>query len=190
MDNVTEEIKECKSCSLHKSRKNVVPGEGSLSDRILFIGEGPGADEDEQGRPFVGRAGQLLTKIIESVGFERGSIYITNVVKCRPPENRNPKDKEIAACFSFLESQIAILNPRVIVTVGSIATKTLISELLNGEGITKIRGRVYNWMGIKVIPILHPSYLLRNPSLEEGRPKWQTWQDMLLIKKEYDSGRT
>lgn len=182
IDNINIEISQCKACDLHTTRTNTVPGAGSPSSRLMLIGEAPGEDEDKQGIPFVGRAGKLLTKILQSVGFTRDEIYVTNIVKCRPPKNRNPQESEIKACSNFLESQIAIVNPKIIVTVGAIATKAII----NKEKITKIRGTFFEWRGIRVMPILHPSYLLRNPSVEEGKPKWLTWQDMLLIKREYD----
>ena len=187
LNSIKTDIAKCQKCPLHSSRTNTVPGEGNFENRIMFIGEGPGADEDEQGIPFVGRSGQLLTKIIESVGFERKEVYITNIVKCRPPGNRNPEESEMKACSPFLESQIALINPKIIVTVGAVPTKWILKEQVDKVGITKIRGQIFNWRGIKVIPVLHPSYLLRNPSTAEGKPKWQTWQDMLFIKKEYDT---
>ena len=183
---VAEEVKDCTKCPLHKSRGNVVPGEGNPNSRIMFIGEGPGADEDQQGRPFVGRSGKLLTKIIESVGFKREDIFITNVVKCRPPENRNPSEEEMESCNCYLMSQIAIIKPKIIVTVGSVPTKWLLKEKVAKIGISKLRGNFFEFKGIKLFPIFHPSYLLRNSSLEEGKPKWITWQDMKTIKEEYE----
>lgn len=185
LEKLYSQIASCKLCALSETRNNTVPGEGNPESTILLIGEGPGAEEDEQGRPFVGRSGKLLTKILGSANFSRSSVYITNVVKCRPPENRNPKEREISSCSKYLEAQIAIINPSVLVTVGSIATKAVLGDL--GKGITKIRGQFFDWNGVKVVPILHPSYLLRNPSLEEGKPKWNTWQDMLKVKKYVDS---
>lgn len=192
IEKIEEQIRKCKACPLHKTRLNTVPGVGSIKSPIMFVGEGPGADEDEQGVPFVGRAGQLLTKILSAVELKREDLYITNVVKCRPPENRNPKEEEMKACSNFLYSQIALINPKIIVTVGSVATKALIGDLIGKEGITKLRGKFFEWRGIRVMPILHPSYLLRNPSVEKGKPKWLTWQDMLIIREEYNklNGRT
>lgn len=181
---IEKNIASCKKCPLHECRSKTVPGVGNIDNRIMFIGEGPGADEDAQGIPFVGRSGQLLTKILKSAGFEREDVYITNTVKCRPPENRNPSEDEMKSCYPFLESQIALINPIIIVTVGAVPTKWILKDVK--EGITKLRGNFYDWNGIKVMPILHPSYLLRNSSNEEGKPKWLTWQDMLLLKKEFD----
>ena len=186
MDEIVMDIAGCKNCPLHKGRTNTVPGEGNINNRLMFVGEGPGADEDAQGRPFVGRSGKLLGKIIESVGLKREDLYITNIVKCRPPENRNPKEEEMEACNSYLEAQIAVIKPRIIVTVGLVPTKWILRDKIENIGITKIRGQFYDWNGIKVFPIFHPSYLLRNPSLEEGKPKWITWQDMCKIKEEYE----
>ena len=184
---VVDQISKCTKCTLHKERKNVVPGEGDINTVVMFVGEGPGADEDEQGRPFVGRSGMLLTKIIESVGFKRSDVYITNVVKCRPPGNRNPVEGEMKACSGYLEAQIALIQPRIIVTVGSVPTKWILRDELPGkEGITKLRGKFFTWRGMEVMPIFHPSYLLRNPSVEKGKPKWTTWQDMKLIKERCD----
>ncbi len=187
-DELRAQILKCVKCPLYKTRTHAVPGEGSLASKVMFIGEGPGEDEDLQGRPFVGRSGQLLTKIIESVGLKRENVYITNIVKCRPPGNRNPEEIEVVTCCTnYLEAQIALLNPKIIVTVGAISTKWILRDQIGEkEGITKIRGKIYDWRGIKVMPILHPSYLLRNPSTEEGKPKWLTWQDMKVIKEEHD----
>jgi DNA polymerase len=180
VEKIIKDISECKLCELHKHRNKTVPGDGSYSSKIMFIGEGPGEEEDIQGRPFVGRSGKLLTKILESTGFDRGTVFITNIVKCRPPKNRDPEAVEIKACSVYLESQIAIINPKVIVTVGAVSTKAILGFK---EGITKLRGELFEWRGIKVMPILHPSYLLRNPSLEKNKPKWLTWQDMLKLKE-------
>tara|TARA_Y100001935_G_scaffold255621_1_gene270106 strand:- start:10919 stop:11500 length:582 start_codon:yes stop_codon:yes gene_type:complete len=180
---ICDQIAACKSCKLHETRNKTVPGEGDVNAKVMLIGEGPGAEEDQEGRPFVGRAGKLLEKILNSAGFKREDVFITNIVKCRPPNNRNPEQKEMKACSKFIDAQIAIINPKIIVTVGSISTKALISDLIGSDGITKLRGRIFDWRGIKVVPILHPSYLLRNPSVEEGKPKWHTWKDMLMIKE-------
>lgn len=185
------EIKSCTKCKLAMTRNKAVPGEGLIKSPVMFIGEAPGADEDDQGRPFVGRAGQLMTKMLQSVNINREDIYITNVVKCRPPENRLPEDDEIKACYPYLESQVALVNPKIIVTVGATATRAVLKDYVDfskaDTGITKMRGKSFNWdAGIVVIPIFHPSYLLRYASTEEGSPKWLTWQDMKMIKSEYD----
>ncbi|MCX5726318.1 MAG: uracil-DNA glycosylase [Candidatus Saganbacteria bacterium] len=173
---------ECKRCSLSKGRTKVVFGAGPVPCDLMLIGEAPGADEDVQGLPFVGRAGQLLTKILESIGINRETdIYITNTVKCRPPENRAPLSNETEACYPYLEAQIHHLKPKIIILAGSPATKMV---LKNDEPISKIRGKWFKLPGtdISVMPIFHPSYLLRNPSKEKGRPKWLTWQDVQEVK--------
>ncbi|MBS3740361.1 uracil-DNA glycosylase, partial [Candidatus Bipolaricaulota bacterium] len=134
-----------------------------------------------QGRPFVGRAGNKLTEILDSVSFQRSEVYITNVVKCRPPENRAPKTDEVNSCIPYLEAQIAEINPSIIVTLGNAATKTLLET---DEGITSTRGKFYSWRGeIQIFPMFHPSYLLRNPSKEKGSPKYKTWQDIKKVKE-------
>ena len=179
------QIKNCKSCKLCNTRRKAVPGEGNKKSPIMFIGEGPGEEEDEQGRPFVGKAGMLFTKIFNSVNLERDDVYITNVVKCRPPKNRNPESDEISACNRYLETQIALINPKVIVAVGAVALKALLKD--ENAKISSMRGKEIEWDGgIKLIPIFHPSFLLRNNATEEGSPKWQTWQDMKNIKSLYD----
>ena len=158
-----------------------MPGEGDPDSDVLFIGEGPGREEDEQGRPFVGRAGQKLDDILNSVEINRETVYITNMVKCRPPENRSPTQGEISTCFPYLEAQIAAINPSLIITLGNSATKYLLDT---DRGITSTRGQLYDWRGqIQIFPMYHPSYLLRNPSTEEGSPKHQTWQDIQKVKE-------
>jgi uracil-DNA glycosylase family 4 len=152
----------CHLCNLSKSRNRVVFGEGNPNSKIMFIGEAPGREEDIQGKPFVGRSGEILTKMIENVlNIKREEVYITNIVKCRPPQNRDPKIEEIESCKPYLLKQIEIINPKIIVTLGRIAFKYLLN---NETPITKARGNLYDFMGIKVIPTFHPSYLLRNPS--------------------------
>ncbi|MBC8258963.1 MAG: uracil-DNA glycosylase [SAR324 cluster bacterium] len=151
----------CKRCNLAKTRTNLVFGSGLSSSPVLFIGEGPGADEDAQGEPFVGRAGRLLTKMINTIGIEREDVYISNIVKCRPPENRNPTPAEISCCLPIIRQQIEIINPKLIVTLGNVPTKTLIPEL---PGITKVRGRILQYANWTMLPTFHPSYLLRNRS--------------------------
>jgi DNA polymerase len=185
-----EELKnvcnQCHKCGLSKTRKNVVFGEGVFSSKIMLIGEGPGQQEDETGRPFVGKAGQLLDKILESQNISREkNIYICNVVKCRPPENRVPTDEEMSACRQYLDAQIQLMRPEIIILCGATAVKAMLNIK---SGITKIRGQWFEGpFGAKMMPLLHPSYLLRNQSKEVGSPKWLTWQDVQEIKKELDS---
>jgi DNA polymerase len=174
----TTKINQCTKCALSKTRKNIVFGEGNPESRLMFIGEAPGAEEDNTGRPFVGRAGQLLTKIIESINLKREEVYIANIIKCRPPENRNPMEDEIASCAPFLKEQIAIIRPEIICTLGKFSTEFIIGE---GKGsISSVRGKTYNYGGITVIPTYHPSYLLRNPSAKK-----ETWEDMKKIRELY-----
>ncbi|MFC1834970.1 uracil-DNA glycosylase [Thermodesulfobacteriota bacterium] len=155
---VKEDLGECTRCPLHENRKTIVFGDGNPATRIMFIGEGPGADEDEQGLPFIGRAGQLLTEIMVSVGLERGEAYITNVVKCRPPGNRNPKAVEMAACRPFLDAQIEAIAPGVIVALGRVATGNLLGSK---EALSRLRGKFHAVHGVPVMPTYHPSFLLR-----------------------------
>jgi DNA polymerase len=166
----------CHLCNLAKTRTNVVFGEGNPQAKLMFIGEAPGRDEDLQGKPFVGRSGEVLTKMIENVlGLKRDEVYIANIVKCRPPQNRNPEFNEAESCKGYLFKQIDIIKPQIIVTLGKIAFK----YLLNDETpITKARGKIYEFKGIKVIPTFHPSYLLRNPS-----KKKEAMIDLKFIKE-------
>jgi len=168
-----EKYKACQKCALGKTRKNLVFGSGLSNPPVMFIGEGPGADEDSQGEPFVGRAGRLLTKMISSIGIERDDVYITNIVKCRPPDNRNPNPAEISCCLPIVKQQIEILNPKLIVTLGNIPTKTLIPDV---PGITKSHGEIRHYEKWTVLPTFHPSYLLRNRS---AMP--QAWEDFKKI---------
>lgn len=180
LEEIAEQIRNCTKCRLSENRTNAVPGEGDGNTEVLFVGEGPGEQEDRQGRPFVGRAGNKLTDILDSVSIKRNKIYITNVVKCRPPENREPKTDEVNSCIPYLEAQIAEINPSIIVTLGNAATKTLLET---DEGITSTRGKFYSWRGeIQIFPMFHPSYLLHNPSKEKGSPKYKTWQDIKKVK--------
>ena len=181
-----EEVKDiaekCTKCQLAKGRNKVVFGSGPVPCDLMLIGEAPGADEDVQGLPFVGRAGQLLTKILESVGIKRpDDIYIANTVKCRPPNNRAPLPKEQSACAPYLEAQIKLIKPKVILLAGSPAVKAVLKI---DEPMSKIRGKWLKLPGteISVMPIFHPAYLLRNPSKKKGSPKWQTWEDMQEVK--------
>lgn len=164
----------CKKCSLCETRTNTVPGQGHARPDLMFIGEGPGADEDAQGLAFIGRAGQLLTKIIEAMGFTRDDVFIGNIVKCRPPGNRVPSPEEMEKCLPYLKEQIAILQPRVIVCLGATAIKGLFGPDL--PGITKIRGQWRSYEGIEVMPTYHPAYLLRNPPAKK-----EVWEDMKTV---------
>ena len=167
----TEIGPDCPRCKLATlGRKQVVFGVGNPDADLMFVGEAPGADEDIQGIPFVGRAGQLLTKMIEAINLRRDDVYIANVIKCRPPGNRNPEPDEIATCEPFLFQQIATINPRVIVALGSFAAKTL---LRSEDSISRLRGRIYDFRGAKLIPTFHPSFLLRSPDR-----KRDAWEDL------------
>ncbi|MBD3868454.1 MAG: uracil-DNA glycosylase [Acidobacteria bacterium] len=160
---VREVLGDCTRCKLHQDRKNVVFGVGNENADLMFIGEGPGADEDEQGEPFVGRAGRKLTEMIKAIGYERKDVYIANIVKCRPPGNRDPQPDEVATCSPFLYAQIQAIAPKVIVTLGSPATKTLLESR---TGITRLRGRWHDFQGIPLMPTFHPAYLLRRYTVE------------------------
>jgi DNA polymerase len=176
LEAVREEVGECYRCGLSKSRKCIVFGEGNQNAHLVFVGEAPGYEEDLQGRPFVGKAGQLLTKIIAAIGMTRDQVYITNIVKCHPPRNRIPQPEEIATCFPFLVRQLRIIRPHVICALGNAAAHTL---LQTEAGITTIRGRFHLWEGVMVMPTFHPAYLLRNPER-----KRETWEDMQAIQRE------
>ena len=176
---IQEKVKDCRACPLCKGRHLTVFGEGPIDASLMFVGEGPGADEDAKGRPFIGRAGQLLTKILEAAQISRDEVFITNVVKCRPPNNRVPQVEEIMTCNVYLEAQIAMINPRIIVCLGSTPTRWFLKTT---EGITKIRGKWFSWRGIDLLPMFHPSYLLRNQSRKPGSPKDLTWQDIKEVK--------
>lgn len=172
-------ISKCKLCELHKGRTNFVFGSGDPLADLMFVGEGPGAEEDRQGLPFVGASGQLLTKIIISIGFSREEVYIANMVKCRPPGNRDPREEEIAACNPHLRRQIELIRPKVIVTLGRFS-----AYFFHGrqDSLRALRGHVADYHGISVISTYHPAALLRNPEY-----KRDTWEDMLLARKLYDS---
>jgi len=172
---IRTELGDCQRCKLHTGRTNIVFGVGNPDARLMFVGEGPGADEDEKGEPFVGRAGQLLTQIIKAMGLERDDVYIANVVKCRPPGNRNPEPDEIDACSPFLQAQIASIRPTVIVALGKFAAQTL---LKTETPISRLRGQFHLRDGIAVMPTFHPSYLLRNPAA-----KREVWEDMKMVMK-------
>jgi len=189
---VQEELEEvhqlcelCDNCPLAKTRTNIVFSGGTPNSKLMLIGEAPGYYEDQKGEPFVGKAGQLLDKIFASVGLSRQKdIYICNTLKCRPPNNRDPLPEEKEACRAFLDAQIEILKPRIILLCGKVA---LTSMLNINSGITRVRGQWFEGpYSSKMMPIFHPSYLLRNDSHEKGSPKWLMWQDIQAIKKAYD----
>jgi len=175
---IAAEVAKCVKCALHEKRNKTVPGQGNSHPEILFIGEGPGEDEDRQGLPFVGRAGKLLTRLIVRMGFTREEVFIANIVKCRPPNNRKPLPEEMNACRPYLERQIAVLKPKVMVLLGASALDGLIPSPLPGRTISKVRGKWLEYAGIPTMPTFHPSYLLRNQSA-----MWDVWNDMLLVLK-------
>jgi len=154
---------------------NLVFGDGPDDAKLMIVGEAPGEDEDLSGRPFVGRAGQLLDRILESVDLDRGEIYVTNLVKRRPPGNRNPTQMEIDASSGILVEQVRLIQPRIIATLGNVPTRWFLNV---DEGITRLHGTWHDWNGIRLMPLYHPAYLLRNPSRERGKPKWQMWEAM------------
>ncbi len=154
---------------------NLVFGDGPEDAKLMIVGEAPGEDEDLSGRPFVGRAGQLLDRILESVDLDRGEIYVTNLVKRRPPGNRNPTQMEIDASSGILVEQVRLIQPRIIATLGNVPTRWFLNV---DEGITRLHGTWHDWNGIRLMPLYHPAYLLRNPSRERGKPKWQMWEAM------------
>lgn len=169
---IAERVAACKRCALHKTRTHAVPGQGHPAPDILFIGEGPGEDEDLQGLAFVGAAGKLLTKMIEAMGYAREAVFIANIVKCRPPQNRKPEPEEVAQCLPFLREQISALKPKVIVAMGA----TAVESLLKITGITRVRGQWRSYENIPVMPTFHPSYLLRVPSA-----KRDVWNDLQAV---------
>lgn len=180
LDALRPRVLACTLCPLHKTRSNVVFGEGNTATDVMFVGEGPGEVEDNTGRPFVGPAGQKLDEVLGAAGIPRDSVYITNIVKCRPPGNRVPAKSEMECCFPYLEAQIALIQPSLIVTLGNTSTQWLLPE---APGITKSRGTFLTWRGgIQLLPMFHPSYLLRYPSREKGSPKYLTWQDIQRVK--------
>lgn len=173
LEEIRAEMGDCRRCKLWRTRTHLVFGEGSPTAELMFIGEGPGAEEDQQGRPFVGPAGQLLNNLLAKLGLRREEVYIANVVKSRPPGNREPEPDEIAACLPFLKKQIEAIQPRVIVTLGRVATQALLET---GTPLTKLRGTWQSYQGIPVMPTFHPSYLLRFP-----RERLKTWEDMQKV---------
>ncbi len=180
LEEVRRELRNCERCKLHRSRRTVVFGEGNENAKLMLIGEGPGYDEDIQGRPFVGKAGQLLTRILQSIQIERNEVYITNIVKCRPPGNRTPESDEIKSCFPFLLKQIQIIQPRIICALGTVSAQTL---LQTDAKITSLRGKSFEFSGIKIIPTYHPAFLLRNPE-----KKIEVWEDIQKVAKALREG--
>jgi uracil-DNA glycosylase family 4 len=168
--------KQCTACRLQRGRTHVVFGVGNPHAELMFAGEAPGRDEDLQGEPFVGRAGQLLTRIIEAIGMQRQDVYIANVIKCRPPNNRNPEADEIAHCEPYLIRQIALVRPRLIVALGTFAAQTLLKTKLP---ISQLRGRFHTYQGVKLMPTFHPAFLLRNPERKRA-----VWEDMQMVQRE------
>jgi uracil-DNA glycosylase family 4 len=173
-----------KSPALAELSDNLVFGEGNPDAQLMLIGEAPGEDEDLSGRPFVGRAGQLLDRILASVDVDRDEIYITNIVKFRPPGNRNPKPEEVTASVPLLIEQIRLIRPQIIATLGNVPTQHF---LASREGISRCRGTWREWHGIRIFPLYHPAYLLRNQSREQGSPKWQMWEDMKTLRAALDA---
>jgi len=175
LEDIRADLGECTRCRLSEKRTTIVFGVGNPRAELMFIGEGPGHEEDRQGIPFVGAAGQLLTKIIQAIDLSRDQVYIANVVKCRPPNNRDPEADEVEACRPFLDRQIDAVRPKVICALGRVSALNL---LRTDEGITRLRGRVFSYRGAKLVPTYHPAFLLRNPG-----KKRECWEDMKLIKK-------
>ncbi len=167
---------QCTECKLHRGRTHVVFGVGNPKAELMFVGEAPGRDEDLQGEPFVGRAGQLLTRIIEAIGLARRDVYIANVIKCRPPNNRNPQEDEIARCEPYLTRQIELIQPKVIVALGTYAAQTLLKTNLP---ISQLRGRFHRFHSTRLMPTYHPAFLLRNPERKRA-----VWEDMQLVQRE------
>jgi DNA polymerase len=182
LQSIREEIGDCQRCKLAPTRTHIVFGSGNSNAELVFVGEAPGYDEDQQGLPFVGRAGQLLTKIIESIDLKREDVYICNVLKCRPPENRNPEPDEVAACNPFLRKQLAAIRPKIVCCLGTFAAQTV---LQTAAPISRLRGRFHDVDGMRVIATFHPAYLLRSPE-----KKRDVWEDMKQIRAELFRLRT
>ena len=171
---IRDDLGDCRRCKLAGGRTQIVFGVGNPRARLMFVGEAPGEEEDKKGEPFVGRAGQLLTKIVEAIGLTREQVYIANVIKCRPPGNRNPENDEVASCEPFLFRQIDVIQPKVIVPLGKFAAQCLLKTM---DPITRLRGRQFDYRGTVLIPTFHPAYLLRNPSA-----KREVWEDMKKVR--------
>ena len=177
LESIRADLGDCHRCKLAQGRYRIVFGDGNPKSKLMFIGEGPGVEEDRKGQPFIGAAGQLLTRIIEAIKLIRNQVYICNIIKCRPPGNRNPEPDEIETCFPFLARQIATIQPDFIVALGAFAAQTLLGTT---TPISRLRGRFHEYKGIRVIPTYHPAYLLRNPD-----KKRDVWEDMKMLMKEY-----
>ena len=177
LEDIRADLGDCRRCRLARGRNNIVFGAVLPAAKLVFVGEGPGFEEDQQGRPFVGAAGQLLTRIISAIKLDRAQVYICNIIKCRPPGNRNPESDEIKSCFPFLERQLAAIQPDFIVALGAFAAQTLLDT---NTPISRLRKRFHEYNGIKVLPTYHPAYLLRNPD-----KKRDVWEDMKMLMKEY-----
>ena len=173
---IREDIGDCTRCRLHKGRNSIVFGDGNPKAKLVFVGEAPGADEDKQGIPFVGRAGKLLTQMIEAMGLQRQDVYICNVVKCRPPDNRKPEDDEVCTCSPYLLRQLDVIEPKVLVCLGAVAAQTLLETK---RGISQFRGEWMDWRGHKLMATYHPAYLLRNPAA-----KADVWKDLQKVMAE------
>ncbi len=178
LEAIRADLGDCRRCPLCGRRRQIVFGVGNPDAQLVFVGEGPGRDEDRQGEPFVGAAGELLTRIIQAIKLTREQVYIANIVKCRPPENRNPEPGEIETCLPFLERQLKAIRPRFIVALGKVAAQTLLGSQ---APISKLRGRFHDYGGIRLLPTYHPAYLLRNPGA-----KRDVWEDMQMLMKVYD----
>ena len=188
MVELAQHCNQCHRCELGNTRTHAVIGRGNLEALIMIVGEAPGQNEDETGLPFVGRSGQLLEKILASVRLDtEKDVYICNINKCRPPENRTPTAKEMAACKPYIFEQIRLVNPKIILLTGATAVKGLIGDQ---GSMTSIRGKWIEWQGRFCMPIFHPSYLLRNPSRDRGSPKWMMWQDIQTVRAKYDEIKT
>ena len=174
LDDVRSDLGECTRCKLHEGRTNLVFGIGNPNADLMFVGEAPGRDEDRQGEPFVGRDGQLLTKIIASIGLNRSDVYIANVIKCRPPNNRNPEPDEVENCEPFLFRQVDVVRPRVVVALGAFAIRTLLST---AQPISTLRGQIFDYCSAKLVPTFHPAFLLRSPDR-----KRDVWEDMKKVR--------
>ena len=185
LESIAAEILNCEKCELCKTRNKTVPGVGNVKARLVLIGEAPGADEDASGTPFVGRAGQHLDRILKAAGFDRNEVFICNILKCRPPGNRNPTLEEMLCCTPFLQRQLRLIKPELIACLGNVAIKYVIGS--DTPGITRIHGEWFKSIfGIETMAMYHPSYLIRSDSREKGSPNWQMWQDIQKLKKRYD----
>lgn len=179
LDMIQKDLGPCRRCKLHKGRKHIVFGAGNPRAKLVLVGEGPGYEEDLQGQPFVGQAGQLLTRILRAIGLDRDEVYICNIIKCRPPGNRNPEPDEIAACIPFLRRQLKAIRPRLICALGTFAAQTLLGT---NTPISRLRGRFYTYEGVHLLPTYHPAFLLRNPS-----KKADVWEDVQRLRGAYEN---